>query len=193
MKGRRGKKGLSAEDAELWGRVAKTARPLHQTGRPSLPEKVNKPKTKPEDTSGFVIKPFEIGQTANVRVVTSAKPGPSPIDRKIATRMKRGKLEPQARIDLHGMTQEQALPALNRFVTEAASRQHRLVLVITGKGRVRPDHGPIPERPGVLRRAVPQWLRNGMLRSLVLDVTEAHISHGGSGAFYVYLRRQRKG
>ncbi|WP_150121448.1 Smr/MutS family protein, partial [Sulfitobacter sp. HI0023] len=44
---------------------------------------------------------------------------------------------------------------------------------------------------GVLRHQVPQWLSAPPLGGLVLQVTPAHISHGGGGAYYVYLRRQR--
>jgi DNA-nicking Smr family endonuclease len=75
-------------------------------------------------------------------------------------------------------------------VAEAHARGLRLVLVITGKGKARDDYGPIPTRTGVLRHQVPQWLSSGALRPLVLQVAEAHQRHGGSGAFYVYLRRR---
>ena len=105
--------------------------------------------------------------------------------------MRRGKMKPEARIDLHGMTQDRAIGVLSTFIQDASARQLRLVLVITGKGRPRPDFGPIPERPGVLRRNVPQWLRTGMMGPLVQDVVQSHQSHGGEGAFYVYLRRRR--
>jgi len=73
----------------------------------------------------------------------------------------------------------------------AQSAGLRLVLVITGKGRPGADHGPIPRPHGVLRHQVPQWLRLPPLGPAVLQVAEAHLKHGGSGAYYVYLRRQR--
>jgi DNA-nicking Smr family endonuclease len=66
----------------------------------------------------------------------------------------------------------------------------RLVLVITGKGKPAPDHGPIPTRTGVLRHQVPHWLRMAPLGPAVLQVTESHLKHGGGGAYYVYLRRR---
>ena len=67
----------------------------------------------------------------------------------------------------------------------------RFVLVITGKGKSRPDDGPIPERHGVLRHQVPHWLNSPPLRSHVLQISEANRKHGGLGAYYVYLRRPR--
>jgi len=116
---------------------------------------------------------------------------PVRMDRKAHRKLTRGKLSPEARIDLHGMTLAAAHPALTRFIAESHSRGLRLVLVITGKGRKREDAGPIPVRPGVLRHQVPQWLTSGALRPLVLQVTEAHQKHGGGGAYYVYLGRRK--
>jgi DNA-nicking Smr family endonuclease len=119
------------------------------------------------------------------------KAAPLEMDRKAFTRMKRGKLKVDARLDLHGMTLDAAHPRLTSFILGAHARGHRLVLVITGKGKSRDDGGPIPQRTGVLRHQVPQWLRGPALRHAVLQITEAHRRHGGGGAYYVYLRRAR--
>lgn len=116
---------------------------------------------------------------------------PVQMDKKSFTRLKRGKLKPEGRIDLHGMTLDRAHPALSRFIMSAHKSGKRLVLVITGKGKQRDEGGPIPVRHGVLRHQVPQWLSMPPLSSVILQVTQAHISHGGGGAYYVYLRRQR--
>jgi DNA-nicking Smr family endonuclease len=116
---------------------------------------------------------------------------PVVMDRKTHREMTRGKLEPEARIDLHGMTLAQAHPQLVNFLLGAQDRGSRLVLVITGKGKRGLDEGPIPQRQGVLRHQVPQWLRLPPLGAVVMQVTEAHLKHGGSGAYYVYLRRMR--
>lgn len=116
---------------------------------------------------------------------------PVQMDRKAFGKMKRGKLKPEGRIDLHGMTLDRAHPALSRFIMSAHRSGKRLVLVITGKGKQRDEGGPIPVRHGVLRHQVPQWLAMPPLSSVVLQITQAHVSHGGGGAYYVYLRRQR--
>jgi DNA-nicking Smr family endonuclease len=113
------------------------------------------------------------------------------MDAKAFGKMTRGKLSPEARIDLHGMTLAEAHPELIRFILSAHSNGLRLVLVITGKGKPGDDHGPIPRRTGVLRQQVPHWLRQPPLGSAILQVTEAHLRHGGSGACYIYLRRSR--
>jgi DNA-nicking Smr family endonuclease len=111
------------------------------------------------------------------------------MDAKAFGRMSRGKLMPQARIDLHGMTLAEAQPELVHFILNAHAQAMRLVLVITGKGRKGQDDGPIPQRMGVLRHQVPLWLARPPLGPVVLQVAEAHLRHGGAGALYVYLRR----
>lgn len=116
---------------------------------------------------------------------------PVQMDQKAFGKLKRGKLKPEGRIDLHGMTLDRAHPALTRFILSAHKSGKRLVLVITGKGKQRDEGGPIPVRYGVLRHQVPQWLGMAPLSSVVLQVSQAHISHGGGGAYYVYLRRTR--
>ena len=77
------------------------------------------------------------------------------------------------------------------FFLSAQASGKRLVLVVTGKGKDRDEPGPIPTPRGVLRHQVPQWLMLSPLAQAVLQVTPAHVSHGGAGAYYVYLRRTR--
>ncbi len=86
------------------------------------------------------------------------------------------------RLDLHGLTQARAHRALDHFIDQAVARGARTLLVITGKG-VGGD--------GVLRQMMPRWLAEGPHTARVLRVEPAHVKHGGGGAWYVYLRRQR--
>ncbi|MDF3605199.1 Smr/MutS family protein [Paracoccus sp. DMF-8] len=111
------------------------------------------------------------------------------MDHKKHRQMTQGKLAPDSRIDLHGMTLSEAQPALMNFVIGAHARGHRLVLVITGKGRAGGPDAPLPVRPGALRHNVPHWLHMPPLGRIILQVTPAHRRHGGDGAYYVYLRK----
>ncbi len=117
---------------------------------------------------------------------------PIAMDRKAFGRMKKGRMVPEARIDLHGMSVAQAHAALTRFVLDSVASERRLILVITGKGKAKPDDGPIPVRHGALRHQVPHWLHTAPLKPHVLQLAEAHLKHGGQGAYYVYLRRRRE-
>lgn len=146
------------------------------------------------------VAPFQVGSRAQtLPPVVDRAPDPSRalevapprVDGRTHARLRRGKLRPEARIDLHGMTLSQAHPALIRFLSSAHADSKRLVLVITGKGKDRDDGGIMPVRRGVLRHQVPQWLQTPPLGSIVLQVTPAHFRHGGDGAYYVYLRRTR--
>ncbi len=196
---RRKPRHLTAEENALWKEVAQQAVPMHparKAQKPALPAK------KPDSPrpSQDPLPSFRIGQTR----IETARPhdlappigahvaaAPVTMDRKSFARMKRGKLVPEARIDLHGMTLHRAHPALTRFIQTAHAQDRRLVLVITGKGRNGGDDGPIPQRRGILKHQVPHWLQTPPLSAMVLQVAEAHLKHGGTGAYYVYLRRRR--
>lgn len=201
----RRKKGLSAEDRALWDRVKQTATPLsskaHRALAPDRPTP-SRSKPAPDGAPPQPVKPFRIGEAA--RAPSPPHPGhdlseriahaPVRMKQTAHRRMLRGKMKPEARIDLHGMTLADAHPALIHFVADAHDRGLRLLLVITGKGRGSggsADDGPVPIRRGVLKQQVPGWLTAPPLGALVLDIREAHRKHGGAGAYYVYLRRGR--
>lgn len=193
---RRKPRSLRPDEIDLWRKVVERAAPMHPD-RPLLVEKPALTKPKPHYSP---VPRFRVGEAAKTRPVhhdfapnisEQIANEPLAMDRKRFARLKKGRLMPEARIDLHGMTTAQAHPALTRFILEAVAGERRLVLVITGKGKARPDYGPIPERHCVLRHQVPHWLGVAPLKPHVLQVAEAHLRHGGEGAYYVYLRRAR--
>ncbi len=191
---------LRPEEEDLWQSVARTAQPMHpQKARPrSLELPASLPQEKPKQPPA-ALPWFRIGEASRASARQAAlpdlsspmSPAPPRMDAKAFARMSRGKLAPEARIDLHGLTLAEALPELTGFILNAQAQALRLVLVITGKGRRSGDDGPIPQRHGVLKHQVPLWLHQPPLGLAVLQVAEAHLRHGGSGAFYVYLRRAR--
>lgn len=111
------------------------------------------------------------------------------LDGRTAQRLKRGRITLEDSIDLHGMNQAEAHAALLQFIRRSAALRYRCVLVITGKGS-RKASEDTPQ--GVLRKRLPEWLSLEPLRSLVLKCEGARQHHGGSGAFYIYLRRNRE-
>ena len=112
-------------------------------------------------------------------------PGRSPdLDRRTLQRLRRGHLRPEARLDLHGMTQDQAYRSLMSFLEDSQAGGKRCVLVITGRGRTS-DGG------GILRKETPGWLNSPMSRLRVLAFATAMPRDGGVGALYVLLRRGR--
>jgi DNA-nicking Smr family endonuclease len=108
--------------------------------------------------------------------------GMADLDRASFEKLKRGKMEIEARLDLHGQTQDEAHRELSAFIARAQSQGKRLALVVTGKGR---------EGKGVLRESAPRWLNEPALRNRVLAITQAQPRDGGAGALYVLLRKIR--
>jgi len=106
------------------------------------------------------------------------------LDRRTAERLRRGQMEIDASLDLHGLTQDEAFLAIQTFLYESLQEGRRCVLLVTGKGTAR-DGG------GVLRSAVPRWLTEGAYAPHLIGISPAHAQHGGEGALYVLLRRAR--
>lgn len=196
------RRGLSAEDKALWSRVAATAVAMHPARKSAAPLPVDPKPTlliqKPADPVTLPLTggpaPARLG-AGSTRIDLAPHPRealhnqPLRMDHKTHRQMTRGKVAPEARIDLHGMTLAVAQPALTRFILQAQGAGKRLVLVITGKGREGGPDAPLPVRPGALRHNVPHWLHMPPLNGIVLQVRPAHRRHGGDGAYYVYLRK----
>jgi len=188
-------RGLTQDDLEIWSHVTKgiSAKP-----KPVVAPVVKRMTKVAAPAQSMPLAPFHIGEKAVSHSTTAipdfkeapARTSPN-MDGKNFQRLLRGKMEIDATLDLHGLTADQAKVRLTQFLRQGHARGLRMILVITGKGRT---HG-VDEfnRPkgGVLRASLPDWLRGPGLSHLVLQVTPAQQRHGGSGAWYVYLRRQR--
>ena len=175
-------------DAELWARVARSARPLEK-GR--VAPIVEAPKPRPKQ------KTKEAPSTPKPAPKPVVKPAPAArgeaLNRQTARQLERGKLPVEARLDLHFMRQREAHAALRRFLKSAQGKGYRHVLVITGKGAAVDESRPFyeSEERGVLRQAVPHWLAAPDLALVVLSYSEAPRRLGGEGALYVRLRKGR--
>ena len=185
---------LTPEERDLWRRVARQAAPLD----PKRWSRLEDPgEALPDRQTG--------GSTAADRAAPrlpiarpDRKEGPSaPADRSGDKRLRRGRVEIEARIDLHGLTARRARSDLLAFLSRTRESGFSTVLVITGKGagaraidmgRFEPWRPDSPPLAGVLRRSFVEWLREPEFSRLVRGFSEAHRRHGGSGAYYVLLR-----
>jgi DNA-nicking Smr family endonuclease len=161
-----------ADEAALFRAAMHDVKPLRRAAAPAEPRP--QPPAPP--------KALPLSPRAN-GAAKLAPPNPG-LDRRTAERLRKGEIPIDGRIDLHGMTQEDAHAALDRFVRQAWKDGKRMLLIITGKGSV-------AEGGGVLRRQVPRWLASGEHAPRLLRLEPAQPRHGGSGALYVLLRRQR--
>ena len=176
--------GIDANDAKLLEQAFADVAPL--PGREVRPgAKPEKPKPKPR-----AVPPDRRTPEPAASELPALRAGDAPgVDKKTQQKMRRGQVEIEGRLDLHGMYQDEAFRALEEFLARSQAAGKKCVLVITGKG-TRPD-GPGGGRTGVLRRAVPGWLNRAGLRERIQGFREAAPNHGGSGALYVLLRRAK--
>jgi len=170
------KRELSGEEKRLWRRVAASIKghskvavtpPTAPRGGPSL--------SQPRRFAGAPADPTPYRTKAKVRCLSP------PPERGGEKRVRRGKLEIGATLDLHGHTQITGRSALERFLRAAQARGELAVVVVTGVGRA---------GEGVLKRRLPEWLAEPALRPLTSGYAQAHRSHGGVGAYYVFLKRR---
>jgi DNA-nicking Smr family endonuclease len=189
---RRNERNLSQTEVALWAHVARSVRPFPGRAVEKMPELVA-----PEPV--LPVKPAKASPKAGAKPLAKPKPAApvlkplAPLERKLRTQLKRGIQPIEAVIDLHGMRQSEAHAALSAFLQRAHWNGAKLVLVVTGKGAAASaTSGAYGDERGVLRRMTPHWLCLPDLRPLVSGFDEADQRHGGSGALYVRLRRQRE-
>ncbi len=159
---------LTPEERRLWSRVARTVRPA--AGRAHEPEE--------PDAAAVMSGPQSLVATAQAPAPKPHRPGP-PEDLSGQRRIRRGQNEIEARLDLHGHTQDTAHREVVDFILRQAGLGSRCVLVITGKGRL---------GTGVLRARLFDWIADPDLRPFIAGYATAHPRHGGSGAVYLFLR-----
>ncbi len=192
---------LTAEEAELWASVTRDAKLLrrrrkadHGTGSVQV-ETGAAPEERPT-AKQHCSHPKPVQSRPNVYNDATTN-GASPLaafDERQRRKLAREPHLIDARLDLHGMRKREAHSALRGFLLHSASRRHRHVLIITGKGtraEIERSRDHFAEERGVLRRLVPQWLSEPEMRGAVLSYTTASVRHGGEGALYVRLRKFR--
>ena len=195
---------LSPQDEALWDYVTRNVRPTGAKPRvrvegSAFEAMLDGTPLPPPAKSAPVKEPQSRPSPAPKRPAPAASAPAEPVrpvvlERRKARRLVRGAEEIDARIDLHGMTQDEAHRALELFLRRAHNDGLRTVIVITGKGgpddTSDADPGVYSRRErGVLRRMVPLWLDGASLRPIVISYSAAHLRNGGGGALYVMLRR----
>jgi DNA-nicking Smr family endonuclease len=186
---------LTAEEARLWSTVVRKIKPIAES---------------PVDSGTLVVAGQKLasqstGKKKPVKSLSPEKLAPpllpsapvakkvpqvpfAPLERQLRRGLSRGSSSVDATIDLHGMRQAEAHERLRSFVLKAQRDGLKVVLVVTGKGNLA-DHDPSFDQRGVLRRNLPLWLRMPDLRPAIIGFEEASRQHGGSGAFYVRIRK----
>ena len=98
------------------------------------------------------------------------------------------------KIDLHGYTIEEANKAIEQFIQKSFDENVTKIIVITGKGlRSSNIENPYLSKDlSILKYSVPEFIENNKsLTQLIIETTDAKIEDGGSGAFYIYLKKKK--
>ncbi|MDP9104127.1 MAG: Smr/MutS family protein [Pseudomonadota bacterium] len=185
------KRPLRPDETRLWAVITATVRPAHGRGA-----RIKAASMPPLEEALPMIAAPDLAK-APPRFSGRLKPkGPAPrmkgdrppessppdlIEPNRKRRISRERDPLDRRLDLHGLDQDGARVALFGFLKRAQADGERAVLVITGKGM---------QGDGVLRRRVPEWLAEPVLRGVVAGVSLAERHHGGEGALYVALKRR---
>ena len=183
-------KGRHNDDKILWEKVTQSVRRMNPQPAFKTPKQRRDSKTGPPKASWT-------GRSQSVQAVqakaktSTDKTMPadfrlgetSGIDRTSARRMQRGQVPIEDRLDLHGLSQDQAQQKVKAFIGSAVQKNFRYVLIITGKGR---------DGHGILREKVPEWLKDAPLCYHLNAISYAQPKDGGKGALYIRLKRQRE-
>lgn len=163
---------LTPEEKKLWHRVGRTVRLM--PGR--------KPEPVEHDPEDDAPKSARVAPQTSATPMRPHRPGP-PEDLSGQRKIRRGQSEIDARLDLHGHTQDTAHVELIDFLLRHAALGARCVLVITGKGRL---------GTGILRSRLFDWIDDPNLRPFIAGYAQAHPRHGGAGATYIFLRSAKR-
>ena len=178
-------RGLSAEEAAAWEKVAATVAPMHAapsavpTGPAPAPTKA---KAAP--------KPVSVKRAPQPAPPSRSPASSQTLDGGWDKRLKSGAIQPDVTLDLHGHTLDAAYDRLMSGVAQARAMEARTILLITGKPRP-VDPADRSTKRGAIRAKVLDWLAASSHHSAIAAVRRAHIRHGGDGALYIVLRRKR--
>ena len=188
---------LSEEDLALWNNFKRNIKPLSERERNraiNTDEKIIVSGTKQPWPEYYLATNPPVLKNRDYDKKKRTDASPTQFDRKRVRHIQTGKIALQARLDLHGMRQDQAYVSLRNFLRQCQSEGLKTVLVITGKGKIDgAEQGNLTDDRdrGILRRVIPEWLSLPEFRDLTLGYNVASARHGGSGAIYVNIRRAK--
>ena len=176
---------LTQQDAEIWNKITRTAKPLNNQ-RNSYSGNIENFAQEIEAKYFSSTPVSKLRSTASSIYQPPAQLKPAKqtarIDLKTTRKIQKGSISIDGRLDLHGLTQDDAYQVLFDRVEDAFYSGKKILLIITGKGNM---------GRGILRERVPQWLASAPFSIMVSEIGTAHASHGGAGALYVRIRRRR--
>ena len=189
-------KKLSEQDLENWNRLKKTLdfKFYKKSYQITDLEKTNQLHKDNENVNNHKLKQNNTVKNSivNRKFLNNYQLQDIRIDKNKLSLLKRGKIKPEKILDLHGLTSVEAKTKAIEFTKINFNLGLRLLLIITGKGKMKiTDLNREGLKTGVLRKSLKCWLYESDLRPYILGIVSSHISHGGEGAFYVYLKNNK--
>ena len=189
-------KKLSEEDLEYWNRLKETLDVKFYKKLRQIKdlEKTNQFHRDNENVKNYKFKQNNSAKNSivNRKFLNNYELQDIRIDKNKLSLLKRGKIKPEKILDLHGLTSVEAKTKAIEFTKINFNLGLRLLLIITGKGKIKiNDLNREGLNTGVLRKSLKSWLYESDLRPYILGIVSSHISHGGEGAFYVYLKNNK--
>ena len=189
-------KKLSEQDLENWNRLKKTLdfKFYKKSYQITDLEKTNQFHRDNENVKNYKFKQNNTVENSivNRKFLNNYQLQDIRIDKNKLSLLKRGKIKPEKILDLHGLTSVEAKTKAIEFTKINFNLGLRLLLIITGKGKIKiNDLNREGLKTGVLRKSLKSWLYESDLRPYILGIVSSHISHGGEGAFYVYLKNNK--
>lgn len=166
-----------------WEDFKRGVKPLQpERARPAAPQAAARPAQGPAVNKGAPAR-FLTGTAATgtkkPSVALRLQPALTAIDDpQLLRRLEQGKTAIDASLDLHHHTESAAHQAVLDFLTRAKQKRWRILRIITGCG-------------SVLRPALPRWLAASQARPVIRWIAPASARHGGDGAFYLVLQRDK--
>lgn len=171
----------------MWRRVTADVRPASPKTQEDAPRPMPSAPVKG-------LPPVKVSISPKPRLAASVKPaGAATLDASWDRKLRLGQVEPDRVVDLHGLTSEAAHRRAIDAVTRAVRDGDRIVVLITGRApKVGSSRLDRPLR-GIIRASIADWLAASQVSRQIAAVRAAHPRHGGAGAIYVVLRRQKPG
>jgi DNA-nicking Smr family endonuclease len=182
-------RGLTAEEAGAWARVAATVEAMPGKAAPRVVEAASsRARAKAQPPAPL---PVDKARAPATLPRKPDRPSESPgLDSHWDRRFRAGAIEPEFTLDLHGHTLDSAHARLDAGLGQAKAMGARVVLLIAGKARPSAAADRAVTR-GAIRAKLLDWLAAGPHGADIAAIRPAHRRHGGEGALYLVLRRPR--
>jgi len=179
---------LTEEDLELWYYVSQSVEPMNGKEPVPIPTRTNS-NSEPDKDNNIneedlqrLIEKQQLAKKSSPKLNYLKHGTLSGVDKATARKLTKGKFNIQAKLDLHGRTQDEALHALKDFIKNCHESAKRSVIVVTGKGA---------NNEGILKQQVPRWLNSPSIREHIIMFSYAQPKHGGDGALYILLKKNK--